>query len=330
MKNLKKLVIASFMLVIAFVAVVSSTYAWFTTSDEAKVNEITIGVVDASAALLISEDGNRWSSTVDVMDNIKGKFTPVTLTGTVSDPIIKQLNGNYVYGTDSVYNLYNGANENGKGYLAFDLYFRVEISSGLQFENFDIAMNIIDLQAGIPGDETGDPWTPNISAKSSFRLAVAEYTANGSEIKAIAEGEGNGRYNSGNQFEATNPWMELYAGIGTNKLVQPIEEVSDETTTITGYKLVTDADVAMCEPADVTTPVNGALTKVISDGDEYRFHCANVSHSTSLDDIQTNDIQGFVKIRIYVWMEGWDGDNMNDAASCQYAFKLQFNVVDHQ
>ena len=77
MKNLKKLVIASFMLVIAFVAVVSSTYAWFTRGTDAKVNDITISVVDAQKSLLIGRENGVWSRNVTV-DPV-GKMTPVTL-----------------------------------------------------------------------------------------------------------------------------------------------------------------------------------------------------------------------------------------------------------
>ena len=76
MKNLRKLVIASFMLVIAFVAVVSSTYAWFTLGGEVKVNDITVGVVESSKTMLVSKDGSAWGKTVAL--NYKGKLTPAT------------------------------------------------------------------------------------------------------------------------------------------------------------------------------------------------------------------------------------------------------------
>lgn len=45
MKNLKKLMIASFMLVVAFVALVSSTYAWFSQSNTATVTGIELTAV---------------------------------------------------------------------------------------------------------------------------------------------------------------------------------------------------------------------------------------------------------------------------------------------
>ena len=77
MKNLKKLVIASFMLVIAFVAVVSSTYAWFTQGTTAEINDIQIGVVDANKAMLVSTDGTNWSKEIEL--NYNGKLTPATV-----------------------------------------------------------------------------------------------------------------------------------------------------------------------------------------------------------------------------------------------------------
>ena len=87
MKNLKKLVIASFMLVIAFVAVVSSTYAWFTQGQDATVNTIQIGVVDANKSLLISKDNASWARTLAF--GYDGRITPVTMEATSSE-------GNYI------------------------------------------------------------------------------------------------------------------------------------------------------------------------------------------------------------------------------------------
>ena len=95
MKNLKKLVIASFMLVIAFVAVVSSTYAWFTKGQDATVQNITVGVVDANKALLISKDNTNWARQLSF--GYDGKITPVTLEATAGDnntyntPVFKQI-----------------------------------------------------------------------------------------------------------------------------------------------------------------------------------------------------------------------------------------------
>lgn len=56
MKNMKKLIISAFMLVIAFMALVSSTYAWFTSSDVATVSNIQISTVSADNLLIAYKD----------------------------------------------------------------------------------------------------------------------------------------------------------------------------------------------------------------------------------------------------------------------------------
>ena len=227
MKNLKKLVIASFMLVIAFVAVVSSTYAWFTSSSDAKVNDITIGVVDASKSLLISRDrGQTWGKNVSY--NFQGKYTPVTLvTGTNNN----QINFYELDTDDNLNAYYMGAVElledsEVEGYVKLDLYFQVDAKDD-SLANTKIAVEVQNVHAFKANDITAAKAVENSAftgetavaenpyALSSFRIAFAE---NGTKINRIVEKlrgatspDLEGKYGEGNQFRKTNAWMQRYA-----------------------------------------------------------------------------------------------------------------------
>ena len=75
MKNLKKQLLAAIaMTLVASTALMSSTYAWFISNSEVKAETLTF-TAEASNALLISEDGTKWGTTVNLTDNHSGEGT---------------------------------------------------------------------------------------------------------------------------------------------------------------------------------------------------------------------------------------------------------------
>ena len=75
MKNMKKLLVSAFMLMIAFVALVTSTYAWFTNSEVATVSNIQISTVSADNLLVAYKDttpeDSDFKTRID-LENIEG------------------------------------------------------------------------------------------------------------------------------------------------------------------------------------------------------------------------------------------------------------------
>ena len=382
MKNLKKLVIASFMLVIAFVAVVSSTYAWFTRGTDAKVNDITISVVDAQKSLLIGRANGVWSRNVTV-DPV-GKMTPVTLVsktnGTQVDkfsqlvwsddlvptmPDAKKLNEtqdnieqyiqagetfavNTTYysrtgeGTEASPYVYAPAepqptSENynatglyvvnpqyvGEGYIQFDLYFQITVDKPTDWSSTYIEMNITGLRAWDYNNNVLTE-TNNERAMSSFRLAVAE--GNSGILAAIVQGKGAGMtgvYGEGDQFKAPNGWLEMLNNSAINANDAIIEDVAAAESVPAHYALThkdaASIDANLLADYDTSGDATGNPTY------EYTMHCLDNDNNATIAG-SDSDLTKTFKITIYVWMEGWDGDNINAAANCQYKFGLSFRA----
>ena len=416
MKNLKKLVIASFMLVIAFVAVVSSTYAWFTRGQEATVNNISIGVVDASKSLLIGRENGVWSRQVTVTPI--GKMTPVTLRGTDADVFTKfqQLEWNdqlepslvdskalheeYVkasgsYDQDETYytksgNVYTQVTSSssedfakyyvkdikaveyikadatafdavnkeyytlsnnvyskvaspvegavadyyeknpqyvGAGYIAFDLYFQITVDVATEWANTMIQMDVNDLRAwnfedNVAAEANGN----NERAMSSFRLAVIEAgTVNqiakiisGQGVKTPAQGENaavyyDGVYGAGDQFAATNGWLAMLNESDLNENNAVITKTTDFALAST-YEDHASKNSTLQKTIDTTANVF-----------EYEMSCGEGCNA--LIETSTDGLTKTFKVTILVWMEGWDGDNINAAANCEYYFGLSFRAI---
>ena len=369
MKNLKKLVIASFMLVIAFVAVVSSTYAWFTQGGEAKVENITVGVVDSNKAMLISKDKSTWGKSVSL--SYTGKLNPATadafangelsfreialgenggplapshalLESTATAPTAVPKPDGYDTAEDKTIAAYAEYNEYlaakaaydaalvQGGYIKFDLYFQVSVNASGDWAGTYIDMDLSNLHAynvtlNSQTNEYEEGTVDNQRAISSFRLAVVEhgndnYTSvrkefieDQSSVNTAAGDQeavyvGGGRYGSGDQFLATNRWMQLY---DQYDLVDAHDN-ADYTLATGVNKTALYSDTKALDIADGTGTANHH---------EYVLAC-NTANVYEEVDATTRVFH----ITVYAWMEGWDGDNINAASGVNYHFGLTFKT----
>lgn len=353
MKNLKKLVIASFMLVIAFVAVVSSTYAWFTTSSDAKVSDITIGVVDATKSLLISKDQDNLSWSKNLSYDFSGdKYTPVTIH--TSNKVLDSTNPFYELELDNnLYAYYMQAqqlveadNTAQTGYVRLDLVFQIQAAENLY--NSKIYVDVINLHAFAKNvalnvaNDSGEE--ENEYAMSSFRLA---FVKNGT-VEQIIQGTREatspdvaGTYGAGNQFKATNAWMQKYAATAAENY-QYIDDENNNVTPVVKGGFVTagadngpwtlnNPDAAYATTNSIVKNYNQSTYAPTDDNvtdAEYAITTfyKEVACTTAITEADTDVTTGYAKISIYVWMEGWDGDCENLASGGSYRFGLQFQV----
>ena len=386
MKNLKKLVIASFMLVIAFVAVVSSTYAWFTQGQDAKVTEISIGVVDANKALLISKDNASWSRNLGF--GYDGKITPVTMQATAGEnstyntPVFKEIvwseqlvpsyanaspvadktiagyerytvassfdaNAKYYAKStndqnEDVYTLETNVTADNfaqgthyldkadnAGYIQMELYFQIIVSKASDWTNSHLYMDLTDLHAYNIVNNAVDETSINHEAESSFRMAVV-YDGNIVKVLKTADetvGEGqsavtyDGAYGSGKQFDKDSGWMKKMEGI----FVQ-----ADNAQAPTKFQLIAPQAVYGKE-ANYNPALGDASNVANYDYDLVIPTTETVAQTPDLLNdgcvyISTDGLTRTYHLTLLVWMEGWDGDNTNAAASCQYRFALSFRA----
>ena len=383
MKNLKKLVIASFMLVIAFVAVVSSTYAWFTQGQDAKVSEISIGVVDANKSLLISKDNSSWSKNLGF--GYDGKITPVTMLATAGEnntyntPVFKQIvwsdqlvpsyanaspvvdntiadyarytaassfdaNAKYYAKTtndqnEDVYTLETNVTADNfatgthyldkadnAGFIQMELYFQITVSKASDWENSHLYMDLTDLHAYNIVNNVVDEESVNHEAESSFRMAVV-YDGNIVKIlktadETVSSVTYNGAYGSGKQFDKDSGWMKKMEGI----FVQADDEQAPTTFELIAPEAVYAAKEANYIPA-LGDPSNAANY-------DYDLEIPTTDTAAQTPDllndgcvyISTDGLTRTYHLTLFIWMEGWDGDNTNAAASCQYRFALSFRA----
>lgn len=334
MKNLRKLVIASFMLVIAFVAVVSSTYAWFTASSDATVKDIQIEVVDASNSLLVSTDGENWGKEIDVQ--FVGKFTPVTAVTGENGIEFRELR------TDKNLKPYDvaatlldksgaaNADTTKKGYLKFDLWIQLDAKDAATFDADKISIDLTNLHAFAAKsnnqfitDTTDENYKENAFAVSSFRIYFENQDVQGRNT--MIEGQGTGTYGFGDQFDGNkNAWMSLYASPAH---AAELAENHSDATEVSGKTY----------GPYVTAPESGS-TYTLADQDP--IHTGTVVNNTAADqfektiekadflaaNITNNGASGRIHLVVYVWMEGWDGDNVNAASGCLYSFGLNLEV----
>ena len=378
MKNLRKLVIASFMLVIAFVAVVSSTYAWFTGGNTATISDITIGVVDAEKSMLISKDGQTWSRSIAV--NPVGKITPTTLRSSggmafqeldwdedaqhnlipvynsasalkekgfgnvdeegfeqVSDVTsanfanygrklyVKNDSDEYVVATEYAENTsYYIDHSEDKGFVQFDIYFQITVLEANEWATTKINMDIEDLHA-YKGQTAQASEVENKEAASCFRLAVVEtgtaqnQTATLKQITEYNPTDTDGVYGAGDQFGLGNAWFKMLKDYQDANASFTQALAKEESATV--YSLAADyADASSKAVAN-----GGKLVALNYETGNYEY-VLDTSANNAFVSETADGLTRTYKITVYVWMEGWDGDNINASSNVRYIFDLKFQA----
>lgn len=284
MKSSKKLIIASLMLVFAFVAVVSSTFAWFTMQQQADVEEITLNVAAAGKDLQISTTGDEGSYGYTItLGSITGKLTPVTFDA--SDDTFKAL----VFANPDKYLVYENAIAvkpgdalTNEGFFEYDLWFKSSES---------IPVNLDLLTSATTSDNT--------SALGALRFMFVE--VNGTTEDALTRKIweptlGSGSFGKGDFYNPANNY------IAYNAFTNNTPETNDD------FLKVYDSGVGHYELND--TYFTGRIyTPNTSTGNKF-----NVTTLTG----------GVAKhIRVRIWLEGWDGDANNTAALAELKGNLQ-------
>lgn len=311
MKNTRKLLMAALMLVVAFAAVVSSTYAWFTLSNPLVVEDINVSVSQSSGIYMAVKGGSeetptytwRTSLTEDMIragiDNKlvakdTGKYTPVcaTVTGQKLDlSSFKKLSS--VAGN-------NGgalsAATAGTDYSTFTIYFKADQGATLDITSLVAAANSNLNAAGL----------------SMLRVAVKGSTAteaqmwkkyqdnvSGIEVTKNPEIDANGakvQYNS--FYNVANPAFSTFVNAG-------ILATSDNTTATikldgyTGYKA---AHNEMC--VNETTETATKLPTQIVTVPKYENESSIVS------------------ITFTIWLEGWDSLSTDALSGTNFSFNF--------
>lgn len=194
MKNSKKLIIATLMLVFAFVAVVSSTYAWFTMQNEASVDTIELDVVASGKDLQISTTGAEGSyGFLAKLGTIDGTISPVTYDMIDGFQKLVLNNGVYEYAAAEAFEP-NDTAENDNGYLVYDIWF-------LSTQEVDVTIN----------KSTTAFTGTNTKALDALRIMFVEVDGTNNEvadsIKIYEPRVGTGSFGEGDYYLVDNSYI---------------------------------------------------------------------------------------------------------------------------
>ena len=277
-KRKSELRIIFFIILVAAVLFVISTYAWFSTQRNVSITNLS-GLVEVAEGLEISLDAENWSNEIVLGENMNiidnayenhrnispKELLPVSTLGKVNtagtDKDVKMIRGkitnskelsNIVYMDESLALAHDSETHNSDlakypGYFAFDIFLK---NSSKQYKdddalqlNYDSSLQIIE-----DGNDT-------VGLQNTVRLALAKYGTG-----ALVSGD----VTTGKDIVRT----------GVADVMAGQEEVLKKTGAVTGGDNVGITDVTMWEPnssdhVDYIVTNNNMITWSASEGPKY-------------------------------------------------------------
>ncbi|HKM29499.1 MAG TPA: hypothetical protein VJZ51_01915 [Bacilli bacterium] len=304
---MRKLSISILAVVFAVIAMGATTYAWFTITNEAKINQfevqVTAGVGFEIAVTELSGTPTVWKSTV-TKSEVEALISPaMTLTDlTTTDGLaffpIKQIGvdvdgtEDYKYGTQAL---------PGSGYVEFEVHFR---SRKMGAVNLDMSVTNIDsvgktMAAGVPftealtgGDTFSETGSITAYAMNAARMAFINDTVPAANVileKAAA---------AANVVGALDNTEGLGLDFTKGALAYYVSKNAIETS-----------GMAITQPTQTTQKFGDAA---------YATPILNIAGTADADGWYTG------KVTVRIWIEGWDAECLNvifsDTLKCDIKF----------
>ena len=316
MKSTKKLLMATLMLVVAFVAATSATFAWFTMRQEAAVTNIQLQAATYGEDLQIAledETELKWGYNV-TLPALYGELSPVTFDKTEREFYTLEVDETtykfkQVQTTENVYNGTSGAPVN--GFLEFDLWFRTT-NTEVDTLNFNVKSLFTTTE-------------PNEAEVLDTLRVMFIPTATASGYAGFEDGEtlvlenqtaaNSGTYGTGDYFVKDNKFIaaeafKYTAGNYPFQIAEPASEYGFLKET-GGEFVLDDSDAYQLDDTFVYYS-KYTTTLVPADGNVLKI--ANFSSNAAL------------RVRVVIWIEGWDGDTTNNAALQNFVAGLKFSA----
>lgn len=294
-----KLLFAIISVAFALVALGTTTFAWFTLSDTATVSTFDAQIT-AGEGIEISLDGTNYYTTIPA-NVIQGKINDLNVE-------LKDVTSNdgkqFFYlnsGTAIDYTTLGSAK---KPYIEFDLFFRSPSATGVILDEYEFTskyvVQVVDPDTGEMVDQVveGILWTADVTFTNSFEDVVtagtpATYYAHAALRMSLTP------VNNESSEEETAVVYQAPEVTGKNKAIgaTPIEygmvdyynkKNSDNPLVLTGKTLAN----ALTEPS-----------------------------GSNLITLAANTPQ---KVRVRIWIEGWDPDTFNAILNAKINVKMVF------
>ena len=323
-KHKKRLLLLFLLLLITGVMLSTSTYAWFTSNMNVKVNDITVNV-EAKNGIQISTDGTTWKSIIQTADitgattkyaaavnQLPSSMEPVSTVGTITDDgkmemFYGTVNNNETTGkqmlTATKETDVNGTT--GK-YVAFDLFFKVDSAVSLQ----------MDPGSGVAPQNVGAD--KGIKSASRIAFVVLGNTTAGDTLANVQA--------LGTSGAASSP-VYIWEPNNNTHTAAAVAHARDN------YGITTTSDGLA--PA---IAYNGIKAEIAGDGVELKstdtnyFSTVSIAYPSKESFDTAFDIfglqAGITKVRVYMWIEGQDIDCENNASGDQIVYNFSITVKE--
>lgn len=298
-KQIRKAMICTVaMMVAAIVSLTGVTYAWFSESNEATVDGITMNVAAYEGGIYISKDPYpaRFDTSISIAaDEIfQGQHNPSSTAGYVNSGKLQFFSGTLDGPTDKTLNEITAVSEDGY-YFEQDVYF--DNSTGSK----DITINLAKTEIK-PTDGKRTDLAARIAIVTHGSISMEQFAAQ-SPYPTAADGKGSV------QIFEPNATVHTPAGHTEYKNNMPGQAAASDTVEYKYFGLkATGTDINRFEAG---TQLEEVLT------------------IKKAEDVNIIVPAGqYLKITLYVWLEGQDADCQNNISGKPYTADIHFTLVD--
>lgn len=291
----KKLIASAIVLVVALSLAVTSTFAWFTMSNDPKVESLNVNVT-TSNGLLISATGEEgtYRAILPALDIIKAYYGEAYTNQTAFDHILTAVtstNGIAFTKIDGTTNAAAGS------YLSFDLYFLSDVAQTIKLQPSATNTKVIST----PNEDEDyvnlvKYWGATTLDADYYGTAQGEAWAPGTEIEADAMHAARVSFVNGASAKVWNPYV-TDAGYDDD----------ENNLALDYYKYMNNI-------TSITVP--STVTSIISE-DIYDETLLTLTKGTG-------DTVFKGTLTVNIWLEGFDGDCLDSIYGDIISVLLQF------
>lgn len=330
-KTSKRIIMSILTLVLVVVALGTTTFAWFTLSNVALVNNIEANVIAGEGLeVAIAIDGENVtgfksnlgaSDWTLVMNHIALKeskafeFNAVSTANGNDFTKVAITNGNASIGQDAEANV---------DYLAIEILFRSQTAGSVDITGITID-NTVGGQTFEPEQEyeqtpAGAPSKMNISTRAANAARVLIKNAEGTNLGNYQLSEGNPAYNVGTTVITGNAANNEPVSYGQWSYLVNMGEVLYN-------KPVYDVDGTTILSHDPIDPATDFANITVYSATQLSAFATIASASTlTQDPIDTAFFTG--QISVLIWLEGWDADAYDSIFQSLLSVSLAFERQD--
>lgn len=316
----RRIYIFIFLVLISFILLVSSTYAWFSLNSSLETTGVSIRV-SAVQKLEVSTDAKEWRQSITLHDILNAdydvprynqvpvKFQPVSTAGLLNNGKLDMFLGIVSSDKNKKSKSYGSLllkaikeveedGETGK-FLAFDLYFKSDAEKPL-FIGRNSYVTYEEESTGI---------------ENTLRLAfIKEGTLESDNISAIQDL----KTNDTNNVKIWEPNFDSHTeyGISSAKSIYGLDIADLDGNQIRYYGIKKE----IINPV----PIDSMDNEYFSLMENNLYTDVSYNKKMGKNVLLFNLNRGITKVRVYAWIEGQDVDCENKAAGSSFIFNLHF------